>query len=276
MMTTQPVPLKFLLRQRHWQTYRTFCQEYDNAAKSVDPRLVGTWPSRAQLHRWISGELKGLPYGDHCRILERMFPGWSAEQLFGIGPIEIQDLGAVTIQPDAREPHRDSADRGLQLVTSAAELTEALIDVVLGAHECLVTVGSRSREPLYLQEIERALAVKPNLNHYRILIGPPHSQILKDHLLRLIELRNPHANSRKTLHVGLLNNLTRDYERFFAASEQSAVVMLPSVNSPVNFDTGLVIRDPLHSQGLLQHGIALYGRHKLETVEAINELEVLE
>jgi hypothetical protein len=85
-MTAQPVRLRILLRQRHWQSYRTFSAEYDRAARMVDPRLVGTAPSRTQFHRWLSGELKGLPYGDHCRILEKMFPGWSADQLFEVVP----------------------------------------------------------------------------------------------------------------------------------------------------------------------------------------------
>lgn len=74
--------LKALLRQRHWQTYSTFCAEYDKVARTVEPRLVGTWPSRAQHHRWLSGTLAGLPYPDHCRILEKMFPSWTAAQLF--------------------------------------------------------------------------------------------------------------------------------------------------------------------------------------------------
>jgi len=81
-MTAQPVRLKSLLQQRHWQTYRTFKSEYDKAARTIDPQLVESWPSRAQLHRWLSGELKGLPYPDHCRILEAMLPGWTVDQLF--------------------------------------------------------------------------------------------------------------------------------------------------------------------------------------------------
>lgn len=81
-MTSAPILLKALLQERHWQTYRTFCAEYDKAARSIDPKLVRTWPSRAQLHRWLSGTLKGLPYPDHCRILEAMFPGHSAQELF--------------------------------------------------------------------------------------------------------------------------------------------------------------------------------------------------
>jgi len=74
--------LKALLRQRHWQTYSNFCAQYDKVARTVDPHLVGSWPSRAQHHRWLSGALTGLPYPDHCRILEKMFPGWTATQLF--------------------------------------------------------------------------------------------------------------------------------------------------------------------------------------------------
>jgi hypothetical protein len=81
-MTNTPPLLKTLLQRQHWQTYRTFQREYDRAARSVDPALVGSWPSRAQLGRWLSGELKGLPYPDHCRVLEEMFPQWTAAQLF--------------------------------------------------------------------------------------------------------------------------------------------------------------------------------------------------
>ncbi|WP_174553259.1 hypothetical protein [Nocardia beijingensis] len=76
------IRLKQLLRERHWQKYATFCREYDRVASGVDPQLIGTAPSRGQLHRWLAGELKGLPYPDHCRVLEAMFPGWTAEALF--------------------------------------------------------------------------------------------------------------------------------------------------------------------------------------------------
>lgn len=74
--------LRTLLRQRHWQKYPTFCEEYDKAARSINADLAATWPSRPQLQRWLSGTTKTLPYPDHCRVLETMFPGWTAEQLF--------------------------------------------------------------------------------------------------------------------------------------------------------------------------------------------------
>src|SRR6266705_2234743 len=81
-MSERPTLLKLQLRERHWQNYGTFCAQYDKAAARIDPGLAGSCPSRAQLHRWLSGALRSLPYADHCRVLEEMFPGWTAEQMF--------------------------------------------------------------------------------------------------------------------------------------------------------------------------------------------------
>lgn len=78
----EPALLRDLLRERHWQIYRTFCMQYDKAARTVDASYVGTYPSRAQLHRWQSGDLKGLPYPQHCEVLEAMFPGVKAAEMF--------------------------------------------------------------------------------------------------------------------------------------------------------------------------------------------------
>lgn len=75
--------LKVLLKQRHWQTYSAFVRAYDRAAKDIDEKdLVGSAPVRGQLYRWVSGQVKKLPYPHHCRVLEAMFPGWTAVELF--------------------------------------------------------------------------------------------------------------------------------------------------------------------------------------------------
>jgi hypothetical protein len=112
-MAAQPVALRALLRQRHWK-YATFCAEYDKAAKKVDPTLTGTWPSRAQFHRWINGELRGLPYPDACRVLEALFSGWTVEALFG--PITDDQLAKAAAQSsgdelEPAEPPRLDIDR---------------------------------------------------------------------------------------------------------------------------------------------------------------------
>ncbi|WP_156959414.1 hypothetical protein [Nocardia sp. BMG51109] len=81
-MAAALIRLKVELRERHLQTHSAFCREYDKIAGTIDPALVGTFPGRTQFHRWLSGSLKGLPYPHHCRVLEGMFPGYTAEQLF--------------------------------------------------------------------------------------------------------------------------------------------------------------------------------------------------
>ena len=105
-MEDRPIVLRVLLRQRHWK-YQTFCREYDKAAKPIDPSLVGCWPSRAQYQRWLAGELRGMPYPDSCRVLEAMFPGWTAEQLFA--PADEQQLARIE-RGDASSRHGGAAD----------------------------------------------------------------------------------------------------------------------------------------------------------------------
>lgn len=179
---------------------------------------------------------------------------------------------SVNESDDATEPAAD-----MRLVTSGGELSAALIDVVSNAHECLVAVGSRSSEPAYLLAIEQAMESTTELIHYRILIGPPHSQILKDHLLRLVKICDTQTTypDAKRLYISIRTDLTRYYERFFVVSEHAAVAILPSGTSPMNFDTGLVVHDSSYVHGLLQHGKALYSKYRLESADAVNELEVL-
>jgi hypothetical protein len=88
-MPQRSTVLKELLRQRHWQTYATFRRQYDQAARVVDPALIGRWPSRGQFARWLSGDIKGLPHPDHCQVLEAMFPGLSVQQMFAFPTVPV-------------------------------------------------------------------------------------------------------------------------------------------------------------------------------------------
>ena len=102
-MDANPVVLKVLLQHRHLQTHRAFCREYDKVAAKADPTLRGGWPSKAQFYRWLSGELVGLPYPDHCRILESMFPDWKVDQLF-----QTHD-GGIDFIPEPAKPQKATA-----------------------------------------------------------------------------------------------------------------------------------------------------------------------
>jgi transcriptional regulator with XRE-family HTH domain len=170
----------------------------------------------------------------------------------------------------------DTAEDGvgstpLELVVSYVELQEAMADVIAGAEECLAVTGSRSRDERYLTRIEAVLQARPRLTHYRILYGPPRHQVLKDHLQRLLKLRDPADRSLgyKTLHIGMADG-HRDPERFFVASERSAVVVIPSLTGATAYDTGLVMADPALARGLVQHAREAYmGAERIETPEAV-------
>ena len=77
-------PLKSLLRERHLHGYATFVAEYSRHAREL--QLGSEPPGKAQYYRWVGGYNKTLPRDDHCRVLESMFPGWTAHQLFGLAP----------------------------------------------------------------------------------------------------------------------------------------------------------------------------------------------
>ncbi len=113
-MTDQVTTLRALLRQRRW-SYSAFCTEYDKAARTLDPKLKGSWPSRAQFHRWMTGDLRGLPRPDACRVLEAMFPAWTVEQL--LSPCSDEQLARIVrqtraaVDQEAQEPPRFDVDQ---------------------------------------------------------------------------------------------------------------------------------------------------------------------
>jgi Domain of unknown function (DUF5919) len=80
-MTEHPTLLAVLLEDRGMNRYGSFAAAYQKAARSVDPALGGSVPSRAQFYRWTKGGLRGLPYTDHCRVLEHLLTGYTAAQL---------------------------------------------------------------------------------------------------------------------------------------------------------------------------------------------------
>lgn len=184
-------------------------------------------------------------------------------------------------RPNDLFSHQDEglASRGSpKLLTDFGELQKAMLATVAGASECLVATGSRSRDHDYLSAIEQALAERPGLVHYRVLFGPPRHQVLKDHLLRLLHLRDPRDRSLgiKTLHLGVVDLTDDSPERFFCASEQMAVVPIPSLTSHEAFDSGVLLA-ALPAQRMMDHARQAYAwARRVESVEDVINLPVLD
>lgn len=147
---TDTTVLATLLRERNWHRYGVFRVEYERAARSLDRALVATTPSRAQWHRWLAGELRRLPYVDHCRVLEAMFPRWTAERL--LSPVG-EEATSPRADPDSsvirlldlepeRQPLRDTQSSGTyaDLIAAFPTRTEFManmspIDLYCQAHQ---------------------------------------------------------------------------------------------------------------------------------------------
>lgn len=77
--------LKALLTQRHLHEYLAFSAEYRRIARELELPRSAEPPTKATYYHWLSGQLKALPRGYHCLVLEQMFSGWTAKDLFSPG-----------------------------------------------------------------------------------------------------------------------------------------------------------------------------------------------
>ena len=218
--------------------------------------------------------------GGHSGVTPSMVSGWElGRHTTSIG--HRKTLCEIYEQPpDVLFAHQDkglAAGAGLRLLAGFPELQQSMLATVTGARECLVAVGSRSRDARYLAAIEEALTRYPALVCYRVMFGPPRHQVLKDHLARLMELRDPGDRSLgvKTLHIGMVEDTDNSPERFFCASEQMAVVPIPSLTSHEAFDSGVVF-GPAAAARLVDHGRQAYAAaRRIETIAQIRDLRVV-
>lgn len=160
-----------------------------------------------------------------------------------------------------------SVGEASRILAGHQDLVSALSGVVQRAKRYLVTTGSRSRDREYLKAIEGALSARPGLVHYRVLFGPPHKTVLRDHLMTLLELRDPADRSLgiKTLHIGMIEDTVANPERFICASEREAVLPIPSLTSAEEHDSG-VLFGPKTAERWVDHVRQCYaGARRIET-----------
>lgn len=81
----RPTLLRLLIKERHWQIFRTFETQFARAAREIaerddEPKLANVTVSLRQWERWYSGAVRTEPHPNACRVLEHMF-GYSIEEL---------------------------------------------------------------------------------------------------------------------------------------------------------------------------------------------------
>ena len=161
---------------------------------------------------------------------------------------------------------------------SPEDLRTSFARIVNEAQDILYVTGSRSRDEKYLQAIEKRLSEVPQLVHYRVLFGPPHHQVLKDHLVQLLKMRSPADRSQgfKTIHLGLYERTLRQFETFILGNEQEAQVLLPSFSGVGEYNSGIIFTAIDEVEGLKRFVKQLYmGSEIVETPAKVKALKVL-
>ncbi|MGK8523387.1 hypothetical protein ACRS6B_18350 [Nocardia asteroides] len=129
-----------LLAERHLKSHPDFLAAYDRCAAQLDPPIPpGHGPAKAQYYQWLSGRMVGLPRDYHCRVLERMFPGWTVEGLFQMAnstPAGTRSPGPGPSGTDVRLEAflgLESTTRGTTLVYPSFELSRSSVDALRAA-----------------------------------------------------------------------------------------------------------------------------------------------
>ena len=176
------------------------------------------------------------------------------------------------------EPAPAPTSPHIKVLRTPGDILAEEIRITNEAKKTLATTGSRSRDPEYLDAIVRRLAAESTLVYYRVLMGSPYNQVLKDHLVRVLNLRDPKGRTHgyQTLFLGLFDDDLKESEKFICASERRALVVLPSLTSVGRFDTALVYEAESDAQACVQFVQQLYQASKpIETTQQVSALQVL-
>ncbi len=132
--------LKMLLAERHLKSHPDFLVAYDRCAAQLDPPIPpGHGPAKAQYYQWLSGRMIGLPRDYHCRVLEKMFPGWTVEGLFQMANSTPDGTGSLGPGPSGTDVRLEAflgvetTTRGTTLVYPSFELTRSSVDALRAA-----------------------------------------------------------------------------------------------------------------------------------------------
>lgn len=66
--------------------YSLFAVEYRRIARDLGLPRNAEPPGKSTYYHWLSGQMRGLPQGYHCLVLEEMFSGWTVKDLFACPP----------------------------------------------------------------------------------------------------------------------------------------------------------------------------------------------
>lgn len=166
----------------------------------------------------------------------------------------------------------------VKAVRTTNELRAQLNRIVDDARDCLMCLGSRSREVPYLDRIVAKLTHEPHVAHYRMMWGQPHHEVFIAHLRRLLALQSlrESQDSAGRIRIGMVAETSREPERFIVANEHEALFVIPP-EQVGNFNSAIIFEDDGIVGRCKDYVIDLYNychRVTLEDVEHMQPLHV--
>jgi hypothetical protein len=152
--------------------------------------------------------------------------------------------GAVRRRLEDLARNEQKINPNCRLLFDQRKFHECQMRIAREATEYIFATGSRSRDVDYLNLIEKRIRSSDTLVYTRILFGEIKRDELKHHCVRL----STDTSLRTRAKICEITDLARYTEAFFIINEKEALVVIPSLNAIGKFDTGLVMKGPMHSK----------------------------
>jgi hypothetical protein len=164
----------------------------------------------------------------------------------------------------------------VKLVRTSAEVRAQLHRIVEETRECLLCVGSRSREANYLDRIIAKLTHETRIAHCRVLWGEPHHEVMIPHLLRLLSLQSLRQSQDGAggIRIGLFRDWRLEPERFIVANEHDALMVL-APRQVGTFDTAAIFRNDETVAYVKDYVADLYNCSQRVTLDVVQDLKPL-
>lgn len=126
------------------------------------------------------------------------------------------------------------------LVVGKKDITNRMRKIVRDARKTLFITGSRAQNAAYLKEIETRLAQVPSLEYYRVLLGPPRTQQMYDHVVSVLKTRPPsqRIGGEQVTFIHQFDDLEAQPEVFLCGNERCCIAILPPMTALGEFSTG--------------------------------------
>jgi len=164
--------------------------------------------------------------------------------------------------------------RRIRIVNGHENIHAELTRMVAKANEVLYCVGSRSRDTDYLRDIEERVRSQTSLRHYRVLCGEPRHEILKQHAVKLMEMRAVDSQSTGRIRLAICS-AADELEPAVCVTDNRALVVTPALGRYGRLDSAIVLDRPADVKTVRHYVETMFANSReLTTAGEVQALQV--